>query len=102
MRRHPEMSTVHTRRWTASGLKLLLVTSALLTSIAVPAQTQATPVADRLPERLSDAEYWALVSAISEPGGYFRIEDNFTSNEREIGKLFTMLQERGTRGGVYM
>ena len=96
------MATVRTRRWTASGLRLLIVTSALLTSITIPARTQATPVADKLPERLSDADFWALVSAISEPGGYFRIQDNFTSNEREVGQLFTMLRELGTKGGVYM
>lgn len=65
-----------------------------------PVPPQAT--SDRLPQRLSDAEFWALVSSVSEPGGYFRIQDNFTSNEREIGMLFTMLRERGTRGGVYM
>jgi hypothetical protein len=51
---------------------------------------------------LSDTEFWDLVSAISEPDGYFRIVDNFTSNEREIGTLFGMLQSRGTSGGVYM
>ncbi len=59
-------------------------------------------VVDRLPARLSDADFWALVDSISEPGGTFRISDNFTSNEREIGQLFTMLRERGTSGGVYM
>jgi len=96
------MATVRTRRWMASGWRRVVVTSSLLTTIAVPAWAQATPVADKLPERLSDADYWALVSAISEPGGYFRIEDNFTSNEREVGQMFTMLRERGTRGGVYM
>jgi hypothetical protein len=42
------------------------------------------------------------VDSIPEPGGQFRIADNFTSNEREIGQLYTMLRDRGTRGGVYM
>ena len=55
-----------------------------------------------LPARLSDAEFWKLASEISEPGGYFRITDNYTSNEIEVGRLFTMLRERGVRGGVYM
>ncbi|HEX7121098.1 MAG TPA: hypothetical protein VF178_01920 [Gemmatimonadaceae bacterium] len=55
-----------------------------------------------LPAQLSDAEFWKLVSDISEPGGYFRIVDNFTSNEREVGQLYSMLRERGTSGGVYL
>jgi hypothetical protein len=67
-------------------------------SQAAPAAAAAT----RLPERLSDAEFWKLVTDISEPGGYFRIADNFTSNEREIGRIFTMLRDRGTTGGVYL
>src|SRR5439155_7992057 len=55
---------------------------------APAAQAPATPVApttSALPERLSDAAFWKLESDISEPGGYFRIEDNYTSNEMEIG-----------------
>ena len=55
-----------------------------------------------LPDKLSDAEFWKLVSDISEPGGFFRITDNYTSNEREVGTLFTMLREQKVRGGVYM
>ena len=55
-----------------------------------------------LPARMSDAEYWKLVTDISEPGGYFRITDNYTSNEPEIGRLFSMLRQRGTTGGVYI
>jgi arylformamidase len=48
--------------------------------------------ARELPERLSNRAFWALASNISEPGGYFRIEDNFTSNEMEVGQIFTMLR----------
>jgi hypothetical protein len=73
----------------------------LLAFAGVLSAQQPAP-ANRLPDRLSDSAFWALVDSISEPGGYFQIEDNFTSNEREIGQLFTMLRERGTRGGVYM
>src|SRR5438105_1672422 len=55
----------------------------------------------RLPDRLTDAEFWQLVGAISEPGGYFRM-DNWTSNEMEVGQLFTMLRDSSHVGGVYM
>jgi hypothetical protein len=58
--------------------------------------------ATALPDRLSDAEFWKLETDISEPGGYFRITDNYTSNEREVGELFTGLRERGVKGGVYL
>jgi hypothetical protein len=55
-----------------------------------------------LPERLSDSAYWKLETDISEPGGYFRIEDNYTSNEMEIGQLFTMLRDTHVSGDVYL
>ena len=55
-----------------------------------------------LPERLSDAAFWQLVSHVSEPGGYFRIEDNFTSNETEVGQIFTYLREQAVRGDVFL
>jgi hypothetical protein len=67
---------------------------------ALAAPYQAT--VPSLPDRLSDAEFWNLVSDISEPGGFFRITDNFTSNELEVGRVFTMLRERGVAGGVYV
>ena len=55
-----------------------------------------------LPERLDDRAFWQLASNVSEPGGYFRIEDNFTSNETEVGQIFTMLREQSVRGDVFI
>jgi hypothetical protein len=55
-----------------------------------------------LPERLSDVEFWTLVSRMSEPDGFFRLTDNFTSNEPEVGRVFTMLREKPVAGGVYL
>jgi hypothetical protein len=63
---------------------------------------QAVAPANALPQRLSDGDYWKLLSDISEPGGYFRIEDNYTSNEMEVGLLYTMLRNSGVSGDVYM
>jgi len=57
---------------------------------------------DALPTRLTDAEFWKLQADISEPGGYFQIRDNFTSNEMEVGSLFTTLRENRVAGDVYM
>lgn len=62
----------------------------------------ASAPSNALPTRLSDREFWALETDISEPGGYFRIADNFTSNEMEVGRLSTMLRDAGVHGGVYL
>jgi hypothetical protein len=80
------------------------VARALLFALVLSGATSTVTAqnAARLPDRLSDAEFWALVDSISEPGGYFQIQDNFTSNEREIGQLFTMIRDKGIRGNVYM
>ena len=61
-----------------------------------------TGAANPLPAKLTSEEFWKLTSDISEPGGYFRITDNYTSNENEIGQLFTMLRQQGKAGGVYI
>lgn len=55
-----------------------------------------------LPDRISDSAFWTLQGDISEPDAYFRIEDNYTSNEIEIGQLFTLLRNGHISGGVYM
>jgi hypothetical protein len=55
-----------------------------------------------LPEKLSDADFWKLSSDSSEPDAFFRITDNYTSNEREIGQVFSMLRDAGVKGGVYL
>jgi hypothetical protein len=66
------------------------------------AQVPPKPASALLPDRLSDADFWTLEEDISEPGGYFRIADNFTSNENEIGGLVTRLRATGMHGGVYL
>jgi hypothetical protein len=80
----------------AAGVSVAAQPSALGVRPAIAAPVPA------LPEKLSDAEFWALVSDISEPGGYFRITDNYTSNEGEIGRIFTMIRQSGPKGGVYI
>jgi hypothetical protein len=69
---------------------------------AAPRASAPVAPSDQLPARLSDAEFWKLQADISEPGGYFQIRDNFTSNEMEVGALFTMLREGNVAGDVYM
>jgi len=66
------------------------------------AQALAPAAAAPLPARLSHAEFWTLASDISEPGGVFRIADNYTSNETEIGEMVGLLGAAGVAGGVYL
>ncbi|HEY2385185.1 MAG TPA: hypothetical protein VGK48_28760 [Terriglobia bacterium] len=82
---------------------LLLVLGIVAGSPSQIRFVQAAPVQQAaLPGRLSDAEFWNLASSLSEPGGYFRIVDNFTSNESEVGRLFPRVAALGGPGGVYL
>ena len=89
----------------AAAIVVLLVYGAPLATRPPAVAAFAAPyqaAVPSLPDRLSDAEFWTLVSDISEPGGFFRITDNFTSNEPEVGRVFTMLRDSGVAGGVYL
>jgi hypothetical protein len=62
----------------------------------VEAQVNAGPV----PARLTDQQFWALSSALSEPNGFFRSE-NLVSNEHTFQYVIPAL-ERRVHGGVYL
>jgi hypothetical protein len=90
-----------------SSRRLLLALAAALTAARTPAaigqQVPATAAAQStLPAKIADAEYWKTINDLAEPGGYFRIPDNFTSNEIEVGWIFTRLQDTRVNGGVYL
>jgi len=88
-----------------AAIAILLVSGASLAarpSTVAASGARGQTAVPSLPDRLSDAEFWSLVSDISEPGGFFRITDNFTSNEMEVGRVFTMLRDQGVAGGVYL
>src|ERR1700751_1977940 len=57
-----------------------------------------------VPDRLTDQEFWKLVTDSSEPGGYFRSADitNLTSNETMYGEVVNDLINRTKPGGVYL
>lgn len=54
-----------------------------------------------LPSHLSNAEFWSIVTAFSEEGGYFRFE-NFLSNELAFQVVIPALKERTKPEGVYL
>jgi len=88
----------------ACGRPAVMTATAAQPSASSPVTQPAAQPAprDAMPERLNDKEYWSLETDISEPGGYFRIEDNYTSNEMEIGQLYAMLRDANVHGDVYM
>jgi hypothetical protein len=90
----------------AARLGLLVILAAPLAThpaaVVAGHAAQAPAPLTPLPGRLSDGAFWKLVADISEPGGYFRIVDNYTSNETEIGQIVGMLREAGVSGGVYL
>ena len=105
----PPLAKLRHRSVRAGGTALLGITALTAAGACTSAQlrppspTQTSAARDAgLPERLSDAEYWKLLSDVSEPGGHFRLEDNYTSNEMEVGQLATALRARHVAGGVYL
>jgi hypothetical protein len=67
-----------------------------------PAPAPAPPPAPaRLPDRLSDAEFWKLIGDLSEPGGQFR-SDNLLSNEVWLQHVIPELLDAAKPGRVYM
>jgi hypothetical protein len=58
--------------------------------------------AQGLPARLSDLEFWKLVTESSEPGGFFQ-SDNLVSNETTMQVIIPELLKGGRApGGVYL
>ena len=53
------------------------------------------------PIRLTDQEFWKLVTDFSEPGGYF-LSDNFVSNERLFQQALTELKQDREAAGAYL
>lgn len=72
-------------------------------AVAVALLAQVAPHA-RVPERLTDQEFWTLSQESSEPGGYFRAADitNFTSNEMLSQHVIPDLASRVKPGSVYL
>ncbi|HEY4320299.1 MAG TPA: hypothetical protein VGM77_03890 [Gemmatimonadales bacterium] len=76
------------RRVTVAGLVLLL---AVVTQVS----------AQGLPDRLSDADFWKLMTTMSEPNGYFQSE-NMVSNETGFETVIPELVKTVRPGGVYL
>jgi hypothetical protein len=73
---------------------------ALLATLLVLAPLPALP-AQGLPGRLTDQEFWRLVSASSEPDGFFQ-SDNLVSNELTMQAIIPELVKGRAPSGVYL
>lgn len=73
----------------------------LLLACGLAVLTLSPHAASRLPQKLTDLEFWQLVSDASEPDGYFR-SDNLTSNELGFLHVIPELVTRTKPGEVYL
>lgn len=83
-------STVR-RQW--SGRAALVAGALLLAPVAA--------VAQQLPARLTDRQFWQLVTESSEPDGFFQ-SDNLVSNELSMQVIIPELLKQRAPGGVYL
>jgi len=82
-------------------LGVLLLIAALIWVKTESVQITRQHLPGNLPTRLNDAEFWALITDLSEPGGTFR-SDNFLSNEAGFQDVIPELRSTVSSGGVYM
>jgi hypothetical protein len=82
------------RRW-------LVLAGAIVSACLAVLPRVGTLHAETLPERLSDAEFWRLVTELSEPDGYFR-SDNLLSNELGFQRVVPELVQTAAPGRVYL
>jgi hypothetical protein len=73
------------------------------TLLFATAAVGAAPIAraQELPSKLSDSQFWKLVTDFSEGGGFFR-SDNFVSNETMYQWVIPDLLRTTKPGGVYL
>lgn len=86
------------RWWTVLVEPLARAAVCLLLLVAAP---RAGALDHTVPDRLSDQEFWGLVSGMSEPGGYFQ-SDNLVSNELTFQWVIPELQRRWVSGRAYL
>lgn len=72
----------------------------LMTALLFLAAPAVAP-AQGIPPRLSDQEFWKLVTESSEPDGFFQ-SDNLVSNELTLQHIIPELVKGRSPGGVYL
>jgi hypothetical protein len=76
--------------------------AALVLTVALIVPLRGIAGDDRkIPDRLDDTQFWAIVSEFSEPGGSFP-SHNFVSNETAFQAVIPRLTQQVKPGGVYV
>jgi hypothetical protein len=94
-------------QWTKTRLAFLVAGAAIVVIVAflylVPraSHPDSSITSGNLPTRLSNSEFWKMVTDFSEPGGSFH-SDNYLSNEIEFQKIIPNLQRTVNQGGAYL
>ena len=73
---------------------------AVMTALVVAASSSLA-AAQGLPARLSDQEFWKLITESSEADGFFQ-SDNLVSNELTMQQIIPELVKGRAPGGVYL
>src|ERR1043166_5857954 len=82
-------------------LPLLLAFRMRVAAAAVLLALTSASLAGQLPSALTDAEFRALMTSVSESGRLFG-GNGFTSNEGDVSRAAAFLSNQGTAGGVYL
>jgi hypothetical protein len=105
MRSHrPILVGLYLALWLGIASAPTAATRATAGTVRLPEQVAApapAAAAKALPDKLSDAEYWALTESLSEPGGDFQ-SDNLVSNEIYMQTIIPDLVTLTKPGRVYL
>src|SRR5687767_14274605 len=89
------------RRASMSRIQGALVNRGLALMAALLLASSASARAQGLPARLTDQEFWKLVTESSEADGFFQ-SDNLVSNELTLQHIIPELVKGRSPGGVYL
>src|SRR5687767_8474024 len=89
------------RRASMSRIQGALVNRGLALMAALLLASSASARAQGLPARLTDQEFWKLVTESSEADGFFQ-SDNLVSNELTLQQIIPELVKGRAPGGVYL
>jgi len=83
-------------------LLLGAVVLAVLKLAIASAAVQSRPAAvEPLPDRITDAEFWRIITSFSEPGGVFQ-DENYVSNEVRYQQVIPSLKNSVKPGAIYI
>jgi hypothetical protein len=94
-------------RWAKTRLAFLVAGVAIVVFAAVfllsprSSHPDSSIASGNLPTRLSNSEFWTMVTDFSELGGYFH-SDNYLSNEIAFQEIIPNLQRTVKPGGAYL